>query len=74
MEETLSIEFSDIQKIIESNWNEDIIKQTIGEYVLQKTIDNYNDIDALMNVKFILQEEPSGKKFPFSSACCRGKE
>ena len=74
MIEKLSIELSEIQQIIESDWDDKAIRLRVGEYVLQKAAEQDKGIESLLDTKFV--KEPVTAAYMTHrvlSRCCRGR-
>lgn len=77
MSEKLSIDLSDIRKIIESDWNDLVIKRSVGKYILRKAAEQDKDIAALLETKFVEDVKIHGNpdlRDSILRGCCRGRQ
>lgn len=74
MSETLSVDLSKIQQIIESEWDDDKIRHQIGEYVIQIAAEQSKEIKLLLQTKPVAgsREIDRQNRSAAFARCCRG--
>lgn len=72
MSEKLSVEWSEIQNIIESEWDDDKIRMQVGKYILKKAAEQNVDIDRLLNTKIVKSASEGIQNIAAGRSCCRG--
>jgi hypothetical protein len=72
MSKKLSVELSEIQKIIESEWDDDKIRLQVGKYILKKAAEQDVEIDRLLNTKIVKSTSEGTEIIAAGRSCCRG--
>lgn len=77
MSQIITIEKDDLIKIIESDWDDNMIRLKVGEFILSKAEKQFKDISKLLNMKFVKDMEGINLSLPSSTEggtrCCRGR-
>ncbi|EPW4425770.1 hypothetical protein ACWLO4_002570 [Vibrio vulnificus] len=72
MSKDIVIAIDKLKEIIESDWDDDIIRMKIGEYALSVAEKSDSDVKDLLDIKFIKRTTPELLQ-QASARCCRGR-